>query len=464
MRKRLQSGCVFCIWLLLFPSVELVGGTGKVYHIRTADELAALNLNAGDKVVMERGNWKDQQLVFRGQGTDNQPIQLAVSTPGTVVLTGNSSLEIDGSWLVVDGLYFSQGSTGKRHVIRFSERSENCRLTNTAVEDYSNEDNQVRNSWIVVLGKNNRVDHCYTRGKTNSGPTLHVGPTVEENTYIGPHHHRIDHNYFAHRPPLGRNGGESIVIGSGKWYDKSFQTLVEFNVFEHCDGESEVISTKAVNNTIRYNLFYESKGMLYLRHGDANTVYGNYFIGNHVEGTGGVHIIGKHQRVFNNYFYGLTNGVVIRNGWQDPPSYTQVDDLQIEHNTFVACRQTVVFGWDKDPKAVLPAVNSSVSANVFVSDNPDIVWTREGDRRDAQAVVIDRNVLLPMPSRRKPDMITGNGLTLEKNKWGIYEPVGGISASGPAGVLPMADVQQVLLGNAEIGPSWMKFQERISVK
>src|SRR5690606_25906157 len=134
-----------------------------------------------------------------------------------------------------------------------------------------------------------------------------------------------------------------------------------------------------VNNIMRYNLFYESKGMLYLRHGDANTVYGNYFIGNSVEGTGGVHIIGKHQRVYDNYFHGLTNGIIIRNGWETPPSYTQVDDLQIENNTLIACRQAVVFGWDKDPKATLPAVNGTVSANLFVSDNPAIIWTNESD-------------------------------------------------------------------------------------
>lgn len=441
--------------------------SGETYRIRTADELSALTLKAGDQVILERGAWKDQQLVFKGEGTRDLPIRLTADDSGSTILSGRSSLEINGSWLIVDGLSFKGGSTLKRHVIRFSETSENCRLTNTAVSDYSNRDSHVRNTWIVVLGRKNRVDHCYTQGKTNSGPTLQVGPTIEENTYLGPHGHRIDHNYFAHRPPLGRNGGEAIVIGSGKWQNKAFHTLVEYNIFEHCDGESEIISTKAVNNTIRYNLFYESKGMLYLRHGDANYVYGNYFIGNGVEGTGGVHIIGKHQRIYDNYFQGLSNGIIIRNGWKNPPahSFPQVDDAQIENNTLIDCRQSVVFGWDKDPEAVLPAINSTLSANVFVSDGPPIGWTNEVDQQDMQTVVFDRNVVVDIGSGRLTDsIIAGNGVRLAKSSSGIYEPAVNTLLEEPAGAHPVAGVQQVLFGDTGIGPLWMTRRKQVSVK
>ncbi|NGM90291.1 hypothetical protein G5B35_23620, partial [Parapusillimonas sp. SGNA-6] len=382
--------------------------------------MATLTLKAGDRVILEPGDWIDQELVFRGKGTQAEPIRLTVDIPGNVVLTGNSSLVIDGNWLVVDGLSFKGENTLSHHGIRFSEASSNCRLTNTAVIDYSNSDRRIRNSWIVVLGKKNRVDHCYTEGKTNNGPTLHVGPTADEKVYNGPHEHRIDHNYFAHRPPFGRNGAESIVVGSGNWYEKSFHTLVEFNVFERCDGESEVISVKATNNTIRHNLFYESKGMLYLRHGDANVVYGNYFIGNNIKGSGGVHIIGKHQRVYDNYFYGLTNGVIVRNGWEKSWIYIQVDDLQLANNTFISCEQTLVLGWDKDARATLPAVNSLVSSNLFVSKEEPIVWTNENDQKDNRTLVFESNASIPLENGDAAVLKARNGATWTKNEIGIY--------------------------------------------
>src|SRR5690606_25178016 len=121
--------------------------------------------------------------------------------------------------------------------------------------------------------------------------------------------------------------------------------------------------------------------------------------------------IGKHHRVYGNYFQGLTNGIIIRNGWKNPPPYSfpQVDDAQIENNTLVDCRQSVVFGWDKEPEAVLPAVNSTLSANVFVSDGPPIIWTNKSDQQDSLALVFDDNISIHQASgSRFSAAITGN--------------------------------------------------------
>src|SRR5690606_15839689 len=116
-----------------------------------------------------------------------------------------------GEWLIVDGLVFKNGYTLKENVISFSAKSANCRLTNTSIIDYDNPEKKVRNSWIVLYGRYNRVDHCYIKGKT------HVGTTVGVYVSDKPNHHRIDHNYFAARPPLGLNGGEIIRMGTDQW-------------------------------------------------------------------------------------------------------------------------------------------------------------------------------------------------------------------------------------------------------
>src|SRR5690606_8956799 len=171
----------------------------KEYSILSAEELNTIHLAAGDIVLLKGKTWQDQKLVFKGQGTETSPILLTVENPGETILTGSSSLIIEGSWLVVDGLVFKNGYTLKENVISFSEKSDNCRLTNTSIVDYNNPDKAVRNSWVVIYGTRNRMDHCYIEGKTHLGTT--IGVYVSEQ----PNHHRIDHNYFANRPPLGRN-------------------------------------------------------------------------------------------------------------------------------------------------------------------------------------------------------------------------------------------------------------------
>jgi poly(beta-D-mannuronate) lyase len=98
---------------------------------------------------------------------------------------------------------------------------------------------------------------------------------------------------------------EKRFAGTNDWSFHPSYTLVEDNIFDQCDGEIEIILVKSLYNTIRRNLFYESDGMLTLRHGNYNTVRDNFFIGNGKKNAGGVRIIGEHHTVSNNYMQGL---------------------------------------------------------------------------------------------------------------------------------------------------------------
>src|SRR5690606_30348072 len=93
---------------------------GKTYQVKNAAELSALALEPGDKVVMQNGNWQNQQLVFKAKGTEQKPITLVAEAKGKVILSGNSNLVIDGEWLIVDGLVFRDGYLDKGHVIQFT--------------------------------------------------------------------------------------------------------------------------------------------------------------------------------------------------------------------------------------------------------------------------------------------------------------------------------------------------------
>ena len=143
------------------------------------------------------------------------------------------------------------------------------------------------------------MDHCYLAGKTSESPTLQI---EADGT---PNRHRIDHNHFGPRSPLGRNGGETIRVGySGQSMNVS-ATLVEQNLFERCDGELEIISNKSCENIYRGNTFLDCAGMLTLRHGNRCLVEGNFFFARNKKGSGGIRVIGEDHTVINNYIDGV---------------------------------------------------------------------------------------------------------------------------------------------------------------
>lgn len=357
---------ILIAFVLLFSTKASL--QAKDYKIKDANGLNALSLKPGDKVIMQGELWKDQQLVFKGKGTKENPITLAVEFPGKTILSGNSTLTIEGTWLIADGLSFTNGFIEKGDVIQFSIKSSWCRLTNSSVVDYNNPDGKADYRWVSMNGFNNRVDHCLLQGKKHQGVTLVVWLTDK------PNYHKIDHNYFGARPELGRNGGETIRIGTSTWSFHDSYTTVENNIFDHCDGELEAVSVKSCKNTIRNNLFYESKATLTLRHGNGSEVYGNCFIGNFIAGTGGVRIIGENHKVYNNYFYGLTGtgvsaAISVMAGLPNPvlTSHWQVKNATITNNKIVACKEAFAVGAGYNPGRYLPALNTTFANNLILS-------------------------------------------------------------------------------------------------
>ena len=67
------------------------------------------------------------------------------------------------------------------------------------------------------------------------------------------------------------------------------------------DGENEIISNKSKGNIYTNNTFRRCRGSLVLRHGSEATVDGNYFLGEDVDGTGGIRITDANHNITNNY-------------------------------------------------------------------------------------------------------------------------------------------------------------------
>lgn len=336
-----------------------------------------MNLAApGDVIVLKNGIWKDVKLNAYGKGEVDRPILIKAETPGEVIITGNSTLNIYGEYIIVSGLWFKDGNTEYKSVVQFKKDSKNfannCRFTNSTISYYKSKEN-LKDHWVDLWGKNNRVDHNNFTGKTSAGTTLVVWLKGEEHIE---NNHRIDNNLFGLREELGTNGGETIRIGTSTNSKKSSKTLVERNVFANCDGEIEIISNKSGDNIYRDNLFVGSKGALTLRHGDNALVERNVFLGSGVSKTGGVRIINSNHIVRNNLFVGLQGAgfrgpIVVMNGVPNSPlnRYEQVKNVDIQNNTIINSGP-ISFGEGKDDEKTLAPINSNFSNNLIYNNKP----------------------------------------------------------------------------------------------
>lgn len=360
-------------------------------RVATVAEISAAMAVAhpGDTLTMVSGVWNDARIIFAGNGSADAPITLRAETPGAVSVEGASYLRIGGTYLVVDGLSFRNGYSPSGGVIEFRNgsgvESRHCRLTNASIEDFNPASSGTDYKWVSLFGSFNRVDHCYFRGKTHAGTTLVVwlSPT--------PNYHRIDRNHFALRPPLGVNGGETIRVGTSDWSLYDSFTTVEWNLFEECNGETEIISSKSCGNIYRSNTFRRCQGTLTLRHGNRCLVEGNFFFGEGVSNTGGIRVIGEDHRVQNNYLTGLKGtgyraAIAVMNGKPNSAlnEYYQVKRATIAFNTLVSNTANIDLGVGKDATLTLPpldcviantVVNGTTSPLVKYTDTPlNLSW------------------------------------------------------------------------------------------
>lgn len=382
------------ILLLLTTLVLLVScqQSGNSVLVSNASELkeAISNAKPGTEIVMANGEWNDIQIRFIGNGTEAQPITLRAETAGEVVLMGQSDLKLGGKFLVVDGLHFKNGASPSNAVIEFSINKKtlanNCRVTNVVIEDFNKAQRNMQDLWIVFMGRHNQLDHSYLAGKSNRGPTVRV--ELEGNESIN-NYHKINNNHFGPRPPKGGPSAETIQIGNSGTSMSPSYTQVFNNLFDQCNGEVEVISSKTNFNEFRNNVFYKSEGSLVTRHGNYCTVDGNYFIGDEESpNMGGVRLIGTGHWVTNNYFYNLRGAIfrgplAVMNGINKSPlnRYIQVTDVVVAHNTWVNCTSPWQFGVGSnvDQRDVLPAseIRSETPIRTIVANN--IIYNDDGD-------------------------------------------------------------------------------------
>ena len=357
---------------LLFVALSLSTYARKT-TVTTATAINNGSWAAGDTIVMRNGTWTNQTISLTANGNAANPVVLEAETAGKVILNGSSRLSIGGSYVVVSGLYFLNGTLSGSSVVEFrtSENATRCTLKNTAIVNYNPALNTVDSKWVSMFGTYNTVDHCSFENKNNSGTLLVVWLTSGVGAY-----HTISNNYFGYRNSnldingAELNGQEIIRVGDSSTSMTTAVVTVSGNFFEKCNGEIEVISNKSCGNLYTNNLFQECKGMLTLRHGNSCTVAGNYFFGNGVSESGGVRIIGENHKVYNNYFENLRGtgyraALCMVRGKENSAlnEYFQVKNALVAFNTMVDCSQAFSINYNSSSTLTLPPINSVIAHN-----------------------------------------------------------------------------------------------------
>ncbi|AOR75325.1 poly(beta-D-mannuronate) lyase [Novosphingobium resinovorum] len=438
---------------MVTASCVAVPAIARDYLVRTPAEYVRVlpMVQAGDVVRLANGEWKDFPIVFEAHGRDGRPVTLAAQTAGKVVLTGASSLKLAGEWLVVSGLVFRNGAAPGDEVISFRRDSRrvavNSRLTEVVIDRFNQPDRRREDRWVSLYGHDNRVDHSWFAGKGNAGVTLAV---IRPKGQPQANRHRIDHNYFGSRPPLGSNGGETIRIGTSDESLSDSFTTVEANVFDRCDGEVEIVSVKSGGNVVRANLILQSQGSIVLRHGNGNLVERNVFLGKGKPHTGGVRVINVGQTVRDNYMEGLagtsfTSAIAVMNGVPGSAinRYHPVTGAVIANNSILdSVRITLGAGADAERSA--PPRDSRFTGNLVTGTGAS-PFAIEADVKGI--AFTDNAASAQVPAELAPGFTTGP-IALKRAANGLLYP------GDPALAKRGAPRDLVPVTLAQVGPDW----------
>ncbi|REE16955.1 poly(beta-D-mannuronate) lyase [Winogradskyella pacifica] len=467
MKKYLFAISLFVLVLSCNETTKTDKVSGQLISNATELNEAIENAQPGDNIVLKNGIWKDVEIKFTGKGTKDNPITIKAETEGEVFIEGVSNLAFGGEYLEVSGLHFRNGYSPSENVIAFrldkNTIANNCKVTNCVIVDFNKLQRDDDDLWVQFYGRHNELSNSYLAGKTNGGPTVRVDLKGVESIK---NYHKIINNHFGPRPRKGGARGETIQLGSSFTSMSPSNTTIANNLFEECNGEVEIISSKTNNNIIKNNVFYKSEGSVVTRHGNYVTIDGNYFIGDgENENYGGIRIINTGHWVTNNYFFNLKgksfrSPLAVMNGIPKSPlnRYNQVTDLVVAYNTFVNCSSPWQFGVGTNIAQVdvLPeseirsarAIRTTVANNVVYNDKGLESIVVENDKADG---VTFKNNIVDNQGVKFKDFDGGiipASLELKKVSDNILLPTGLPSDVEPFNGFDFNTIENDLFGNS----------------
>ena len=347
---------------------------GRIVNVATQTQFqTAMNgALAGDTIILADGNYTAFKVTGKN-GTPADRIVVRSANPFGAIFNAGQLELLNCSYMTFENFRWTLANTVKLNA------SQQIRLTRNRFQ--LTETTSLK--WIIIQGDNsdhNRVDH------NEFGPKAQLGNfvTISGGASQSSQYDLIDHNYFHDIGPRAVNEMESVRVGDSTLSQSSGFTVVEYNLFENCDGDPEIVSIKTNDNTVRYNTFRTSQGVLSARQGNRSSFYGNFFLGGGKTGTGGVRIYGDDHKIYNNYFEGLTGTgfdapVTIQNGDADNAQLPGADQtkhyrpqrITVANNTLVNNVNNIEIGYTNGGSYTRPPRDLLIADNIVVgATNP----------------------------------------------------------------------------------------------
>jgi Chondroitinase B/Carbohydrate binding module (family 6) len=389
----------------------------------SALQSAANAATPGTRIELADGSYSVSTAIrLTKSGTASAPITIAAEHTGAAEIKGTAGFTFANvSYVTLEG--FKLTHTGG---ITLPGDSDHLRFTRNLIQVPGTQ----IGAWVTVVCDDCQVDHNTFQNKSTEGVFLQItGPgsnDMAQRTWI-------HHNYFLNHTFSGSNGGESIRLGFSYRQLASAHAVVEYNLFEHADGDIEAISVKSSDNVIRYNTIRDSKGWIVLRHGNRNVVEGN------VEFGSGIRLYENDHVIINNVVQGsqiIVGSGTMRDDTSGGTEHAAADRALVAFNTVVGSGTLLDIGPGSD--AYGPD-DCTFADNIFSgSGSGGLVNVNNGTNLHWQGNIIWAGTAGDMPS-------SGYRLVdpaLAADAYGVYRLQ---SASSPAVDTALGAYSQVVL-------------------
>jgi hypothetical protein len=321
------TGAIAIPVALAWPSLAATGAATRMVSVNSVAALqTALNhAQAGDHIQVAAGTYNTSAaLTVSRSGTAAAPITVGALHVGKARITGSDAFRFGAvSNVVISGFVFNDAGN-----LSTPTSANHLRLTRNVFEFTAG------TNWVTIASDDTELDHNTWQHKSSEGVFLQIsGPDAHgmaQRTWI-------HHNYFLDQSFKGTNGGESIRLGLSGRQHGAAHAIVEYNLFEQANGDSEAISVKSSNNIVRYNTLRNSRGTISLRHGSGSVVDGNFILGSR----SGIRFFGNDQTIINNVVANSTGqaleigGGEVRDDTTSGTDHEAADRGLVAFNTFV---------------------------------------------------------------------------------------------------------------------------------
>ncbi|ORX95839.1 pectin lyase-like protein [Basidiobolus meristosporus CBS 931.73] len=327
----------------------------KTVSIANANDLNSQLAKAapGSCFILNDGDYSAITAIRNAKGTQAAPIVIRAKNVGKAVLTKTFTLR-DNAYVVLDGFTFN-GSAQRVEITG----CQSCRITRSSfkIRDPTDGGNH---DWLVIKANTDsvRIDRCDFGPKKAQGSPIIMASNGGSKTEPIATNLQIDRSYFHDLVPTSSNGGEAIALGNTHPdfpNGPEAGANVQYNLFEACDGDEEIISVKSSRATIRYNTIRNSAGGIVLRNTDSSKVYGNTIDGQNKKRSAGIRLHGTGHTVSNNLIYNIDKNALMLSPKRGD-THRPAIKAQCIHNTLFA---PIEMSWNENP----------TDASLFPSEN-----------------------------------------------------------------------------------------------